>query len=62
MGRLILAAVMMISLPVFADTYNSDFNAQIENLTAKAESVGKDIKVESVGVEDLETMRHRIEG
>lgn len=62
MGRLILAAAMMISLPVFADTYNSDFNAQIENLTAKAESVGKDVKVESVGVEDLETMRHRIEG
>ncbi|MBH47284.1 MAG: hypothetical protein CME71_03845 [Halobacteriovorax sp.] len=62
MGRLILAAMMMISLPVFADTYNSDFNAQIENLTAKAESVGKDIKVESVGVEDLEAMRVRVEG
>ena len=62
MGRLVLAAMMMISLPVFADTYNSDFNTQIENLTAKAESVGKDIKVESVGVEDLEAMRVRVEG
>lgn len=62
MSRLILLVSLVFSTSIFADTYDMDFDSQVSKLTAKAESVGNDLKVESVGVEDLEAMRLRIEG
>lgn len=62
MSRLILLVSLVFSTSIFADTYDMDFDSQVSELTAKAESLGNDLQVESVGVEDLEAMRLRIEG
>lgn len=62
MGRIILAVSMLVTVPVFADTYDTDFQAQVKELTAKVETIGDDLKIENVRIEDLEAMRLRVEG
>lgn len=62
MSRAIFISLILMSAPVLSQTYSQDFTEQIEQLKIKASAVSEDLNVESMGVENLEAMRLRIEG
>lgn len=62
MKFIITAFIMTLSFSVFADTYEANFDKQIEQIAIKANEVGKKLQVETMGIEELEVMRQRVEG
>lgn len=61
MSRFILLMTIFFSAHAFADTYEANFDNQIAELTQKSSEISKEIKVQELGIEDLETMRQIIE-
>lgn len=58
----IAASFLVVMSAAHADVYVANFDSQVKELAAKAKEVGKDINVQSIGIEDLESARQRIEG
>lgn len=59
---MVIASLLVVLPVVHADVYDANFDSQVKELAAKAQEVGKDVNVQSIGIEDLESARQRIEG
>ncbi len=62
MSRFILVVAIFCSAQAYSNTYDKSFEKQVAQITAKTLEVTKEVKVQELGIEDLETMRQSIEG